>query len=97
MAELAQRLNELALANSNGLLKYVFPYFALIEAQSQLLCLFYSDDEYRLLRQNAFEEYSTTVVVPTEAPVVPVTTCVDVHVRLHTHNSLGDMFSPLIL
>jgi hypothetical protein len=32
-----------------------------------------SDDEYRLLRQNLFERFSTTTTVPTESPVVPVT------------------------
>ncbi|KAG6907855.1 hypothetical protein DXG01_007119 [Tephrocybe rancida] len=48
---LAQRLNELAAANSQGLL---------------------NDDEYRLLRQNLFERFATSVTVPTEAPVVPV-------------------------
>ena len=31
-----------------------------------------SDDEYRLLRQNLFERFSTTTTVPTESPVVPV-------------------------
>ncbi|TFK70376.1 hypothetical protein BDN72DRAFT_896505 [Pluteus cervinus] len=48
---LAQRLNELATANTEGLL---------------------NDDEYRLLRQNLFERFSTTTAVPTENPVVPV-------------------------
>ncbi|KAF9533734.1 hypothetical protein CPB83DRAFT_889549 [Crepidotus variabilis] len=57
---LAQRLNDLALANSNGLL---------------------NDDEYRLLRQNVFEEYSSNVVIPVEAPVVPIAARLDVHVR----------------
>ncbi|KAF8650146.1 hypothetical protein AX16_005381 [Volvariella volvacea WC 439] len=50
-ATLAQRLNELATANAEGLL---------------------TDDEYRLLRQNLFERFSTTTTVPTEAPIVPV-------------------------
>ncbi|KAJ7597668.1 hypothetical protein C8J56DRAFT_818345 [Mycena floridula] len=49
---LAQRLNELASANSEGLL---------------------SDDEYRVLRQNLFERFTGSSVVPAEAPVVPVT------------------------
>ncbi|PPQ77107.1 hypothetical protein CVT25_010800 [Psilocybe cyanescens] len=49
--DLAQRLNELAVANSQGLL---------------------NDDEYRLLRQNVFEQHSSTVVVPVEAPIVPI-------------------------
>ncbi|KAJ7212276.1 hypothetical protein GGX14DRAFT_448496 [Mycena pura] len=48
---LAQRLNELAAANSEGLL---------------------NDDEYRLLRQDLFQRFASTTVVPTEAPVVPV-------------------------
>ncbi|KAJ7175713.1 hypothetical protein C8R46DRAFT_67181 [Mycena filopes] len=49
---LAQRLNELAVANSEGLL---------------------NDDEYRLLRQDLFQRFaSTTSVVPTETPVVPL-------------------------
>ncbi|TFK74092.1 hypothetical protein BDN72DRAFT_893323 [Pluteus cervinus] len=48
---LAQRLNDLAAANDQGLL---------------------SDDEYRLLRQNLFERYSTAVIVPVEAPLVPI-------------------------
>lgn len=30
-----------------------------------------SDDEYRLLRQNLFERFATSTVVPTEDPVVP--------------------------
>nr|GAT60356.1 predicted protein [Mycena chlorophos] len=48
---LAQRLNELAVANSEGLL---------------------NDDEYRLLRQDLFERFTSTNVVPTETPVVPI-------------------------
>ncbi|KAF7299061.1 hypothetical protein MIND_00854400 [Mycena indigotica] len=50
-ATLAQRLNELAVANSEGLL---------------------DDDEYRLLRQDLFERFTSTNVVPTETPVVPI-------------------------
>ncbi|TFK28198.1 hypothetical protein FA15DRAFT_665694 [Coprinopsis marcescibilis] len=49
--ELAQRLNELAQANSEGLL---------------------SDDEYRLLRQSAFEQYANGLDVPAEVPAVPI-------------------------
>ncbi|KAI4523598.1 hypothetical protein K525DRAFT_267808 [Schizophyllum commune Loenen D] len=49
---LAQRLDELRVANAEGLL---------------------NDDEYRLLRQNLFERFSSAATVPTEAPVVPVT------------------------
>ncbi|TRM61110.1 hypothetical protein BD626DRAFT_502759 [Schizophyllum amplum] len=48
---LAQRLDELRVANAEGLL---------------------NDDEYRLLRQNLFERFSSNATVPTEAPVVPV-------------------------
>ncbi|KAF8635990.1 hypothetical protein AX15_000152 [Amanita polypyramis BW_CC] len=48
---LAQKLNELATANLEGLL---------------------NDDEYRLLRQNLFERFASTAVVPAENPVVPV-------------------------
>lgn len=43
-----------------------------------------SDDEYRLLRQNAFEEYSANAAIPTEAPVVPIKASGDVHLGLHT-------------
>ena len=32
----------------------------------------FSDDEYRLLRQNLFERFSSKATVPTESPVVPV-------------------------
>jgi len=46
---LAQRLNELAIANDQGLL---------------------DDDEYRLLRQNLFERFTSNSAVPTEAPIV---------------------------
>ncbi|KAF9485869.1 hypothetical protein BDN70DRAFT_823175 [Pholiota conissans] len=49
---LAQRLNELSVANSEGLL---------------------SDDEYRILRANLFERFSSNVMVPIETPVVPAT------------------------
>jgi len=50
---LAQRLNELAVANSQGLL---------------------DDNEYRLLRQNLFERLGGGLTVPSETPVVPVST-----------------------
>ena len=61
---LAQRLNQLAAANSNGLLKY----FICLSSLFPLTTTTHSDDEYRLLRQNAFEQYSTSV----ESPIVPV-------------------------
>lgn len=32
-----------------------------------------SDDEYRMLRQNLFERFSTNTDAPSEEPVVPVT------------------------
>ncbi|KAI0345720.1 hypothetical protein BDW22DRAFT_1481935 [Trametopsis cervina] len=50
---LAQRLNELAVANNQGLL---------------------DDDEYRLLRQNLFERLAGGSAVPSEVPIVPVST-----------------------
>ncbi|KAF9236526.1 hypothetical protein BU15DRAFT_49967 [Melanogaster broomeanus] len=48
---LAQRLNELAAANAEGLL---------------------NDEEYRLLRQNIFERLAHGSSVPTENPVIPL-------------------------
>ncbi|KAF4613553.1 hypothetical protein D9613_007620 [Agrocybe pediades] len=48
---LAQRLDQLAAANAQGLL---------------------NDDEYRLLRQNVFEQFSTSVTIPVEVPIVPI-------------------------
>lgn len=66
---LAQRLNELAIANSEGLLKYVpIPndHIFLIPTNA-------SDDEYRLLRQNVFEQYSGNANLPVESPLVPIT------------------------
>ncbi|KAI6158844.1 hypothetical protein EDD17DRAFT_1763200 [Pisolithus thermaeus] len=50
-SSLAQRLNELAAANAEGLL---------------------SDDEYRLLRQNIFERLASHSSVPTETPIIPL-------------------------
>ena len=32
-----------------------------------------SDDEYRLLRQNLFEQYSGNASLPVESPLVPIT------------------------
>ncbi|OBZ68775.1 hypothetical protein A0H81_11346 [Grifola frondosa] len=58
---LAQRLNELATANSEGLLR------AVIWA---LECWDDCDDEYRLLRQNLFERFASGSTVPTETPLV---------------------------
>lgn len=34
--------------------------------------VYFSDDEYRMLRQNLFERFASSAVVPTEASVVPV-------------------------
>lgn len=66
---LAQRLNELAIANSEGLLKYVrIPEYFLI-----LILTISSDDEYRLLRQNIFEQHSGNASIPIESPLVPIT------------------------
>ncbi|KAG6891383.1 hypothetical protein C0992_008094 [Termitomyces sp. T32_za158] len=65
---LAQQLAELALANSQGLLKYLH----LSRRHSCGLISTSSDDEYRLLRQNLFEQHSTTALVPVEAPILPV-------------------------
>lgn len=67
-ATLAQRLNELAVANADGLLKYVSTILLFMNWN---LCLYYSDDEYRILRQNLFERFSTASEIPSESPVVP--------------------------
>ncbi|KAG6910866.1 hypothetical protein DXG01_007183 [Tephrocybe rancida] len=56
---LAQQLAELALANSQGLLKYDVWHVV-------------HDDDYRLLRQNLFEQHSNSALVPTEAPLLSV-------------------------
>lgn len=66
---LARRLNELAVANQDGLLKFVFIFS---QIDRIFLIFFNSDDEYRLLRQNVFEQYSSSTTVPTESPIVPV-------------------------
>ena len=66
---LAQRLNELAAANSEGLLKSVSDFRPIL---LHIHLLLVSDDEYRLLRQNLFERFASNAAVPTEAPVVPV-------------------------
>ena len=65
---LAQRLNELAVANSEGLLQY-----APMIWWDSWSWYFYSDDEYRLLRQNLFEQYSGNATIPVESPLVPIT------------------------
>lgn len=65
---LAQRLNELATANSEGLLRCVHvPNWGV-----GMLTVRASDDEYRLLRQNLFERFASNSQIPTEAPVVPI-------------------------
>jgi hypothetical protein len=67
---LAERLNELATANLEGLLRYTIA----LCAHCPVFCahlLVSSDDEYRLLRQNVFEQYSGNMVIPVEAPIVP--------------------------
>lgn len=63
---LAERLNELAMANADGLLRYVSSYGIFI-----VLILVYSEDEYRMLRQNLFERFSSVSNIPTENPIVP--------------------------
>ena len=72
---LAQRLNELADANANGLLECVLPppRRAIARSQSRLTPPppFASDDEYRLLRQSLFERMTAGTAVPQEVPVVP--------------------------
>lgn len=65
---LAQQLAELAVANSQGLLKYLY----LPRRHSCELISPSSDDEYRLLRQNLFEQHSDSALVPVEAPVLSV-------------------------
>lgn len=47
-----------------------------------------SDDEYRMLRQDVFEKYSSSTAIPVETPVVPVTR---VHVQLR---SSGESYTP---
>jgi len=71
---LAQRLNELATANSEGLLKYALALWL----PAHFVTNISSDDEYRLLRQNVFEQYSSNAVIPVESPIVPI-----VRVRIH--------------
>jgi len=70
-ATLAQRLNELATSNSEGLLKYCV--LRLIIRPSPDGFFPPSDEEYRLLRQNLFERFASGAVVPSETPVVPLT------------------------
>jgi len=71
---LAQRLNELATANSEGLLKYALALWLPVHLVTSIS----SDDEYRLLRQNVFEQYSSNAVIPVESPIVPI-----VRIRIH--------------
>ena len=71
--------------------EFMLDVYGLFDDSPSLL----SDDEYRLLRQNAFEEYSVSVIVPTEASVVPISASVDAqHFRLHT--PVACMCSPTI-
>lgn len=66
---LAQRLNELAVANSDGLLRYVKRLFTFNKTLK--LGFLNSDDEYRILRQNLFERFASNAAVPTETSIVP--------------------------
>ncbi|KAI5886026.1 uncharacterized protein SCHCODRAFT_02706425 [Schizophyllum commune H4-8] len=74
-ALLAQRLDELALANKDGLL---------------------SDDEYRLLRQSAFERFTQDgqADLPKEAHVVPVMSLQVPQHRPHASTSLPGVYEP---
>ncbi|KLO05924.1 hypothetical protein SCHPADRAFT_910679 [Schizopora paradoxa] len=85
---LAQRLEELAVANGEGLL---------------------DDDEYRLLRQNLFERYSSLSALPAEAPIVPsvgpstpsrrINTRPDPHARsasIRTQSSISSAVTSLV-
>ncbi|KAL4064852.1 hypothetical protein V8B97DRAFT_2010655 [Scleroderma yunnanense] len=63
---LAQRLNELAVANSEGLL---------------------SDDEYRLLRQNIFERLASSSSVPTESPMIALSSHGQKYSQVYPDNS----------
>ena len=66
---LAQRLDELATANAEGLLEWVL---LLIYAYLDLDRHAYSDEEYRLLRQNLFERMAGGSPLPTEVSLVPI-------------------------
>ena len=66
---MAQRLDELAVANSDGLLRWVSTFTDGLNG----INFGYSDDEYRLLRQNLFERFSSHSTTPSEVSVVPVT------------------------
>ena len=69
-------MNELAVANSQGLLEYEVS-FLFEETLLRFILTCYltpSDDEYRLLRQNLFERLASGSSVPTETPIVPVST-----------------------
>ena len=65
---LAQRLSELATANSEGLLRYVH----VSPRDVGMLIVRVSDDEYRLLRHDLFERFAGNSQIPTEAPIVPI-------------------------
>lgn len=69
---LAQRLDELSVANSEGLLKCVLSPLAFLSDNASCIYL-YSDDEYRLLRQSLFDRFASGSPLPSETPLVPVT------------------------
>ena len=48
-----------------------------------------SDDEYRLLRQSVFEQYSSSAVIPAESPLVPI-----VRVGVHSESLLRPLPTP---
>ena len=58
----------MAVANADGLLKCVLTPLM----WNIVLRGVNSDDEYRILRQNLFERFSSNAAVPIETPVVPV-------------------------
>lgn len=65
---LAQRLNELAASNSDGLLGYVQRLVYGMQSLSSIVAD--RDEDYRLLRQNLFERFGAGSQLPTEFPVV---------------------------
>ena len=56
--------------------------------------MIFSDDEYRLLRQSVFEQYSGNASVPVERPLVPISAingqrgCEPLTYILFSHNDI---------
>ena len=50
-----------------------FPFSFGQDLVKMLVLMILSDDEYRLLRQNLFEQHSGYASVPVESPLVPIT------------------------